>query len=176
MRGSATCLGLALWLLTGCGGAQTPSGPARIADGSQVLVTGLGATVLVPAGYTFFDSATWLLDLSPTERVVLHVERSPEPEQGYEGAVDERIKQMDREGEAGVERDEWVKLDDLDGRMIEAIELRRRPPGALWLVVTGAEDGMYTASAAGPAAVLRQRRTEIEGFLRSLRIPRVPGK
>lgn len=163
-------LSLLLTSLSACGGPQGVGRSSVRTDGSRIGLPGMRASVQVPKGFEVVDDRTWVQKLGQDRGVILRVHQQPEPPEGADRHVDKLIQDLEKQGEAGVETDRTVPLGDLDGRLVQAIELRRRPPAALWLVVAVAEDGLYTVSVAGPADELRKRRTEFEGFLQSLRV------
>lgn len=132
------------------------------------------------------DPQTWALPLGsadpvPGQALFLRLQVTPEPEGGATAHVNRLLADIERQGQAGVLRDQVVALGDLDGRLIEAADLPpttrgQGNPQALWLVVVVAEDGMYTASATGPAAELKARRPLLEAFLLSVRVAAPGGK
>lgn len=163
---------LAMPALTAC------SAPATLdalptADGAPVRVpVGIQTTVTVqpPKGVRVVDPQSWVWQLGQDRAILLRVQQNPEPDGGVKAFFDSQIEALNREGSAGIERDEVVMLGDLEARLVQAVELRGQPATALWLIVTGAEDGMYIASAAAPIDVMRSKSKEVLAFLTSLRI------
>ena len=142
-----------------------------LSTGERVPIEGTSASIVVPRGYAKLDAGTWGLELERGRAVLLKVQRVPEPEIGAQTYVDQIVAAMHSQGNEDLERDEAVTLGDLRGRLLEAVELRGNEPASLWLVVLVAEDGMYTATVAGPAVEVRSKRAELEAFLTSLRVP-----
>ncbi len=159
-------ISLLLALQCACGAAQ---GAARHADGKRHAVAGTKVSVEVPAGYLIGEGMNWGSD-TPQGAILLTVRRQAEPAQGLKAYADQYIQQTQKSGLADIEYDKIVPLGDLEGRLIQAIELNRDNPAAIWLMLTLAEDGLYAAAASGPAAALLVRRQELETFLKSLRI------
>lgn len=158
-------------LVAACSGAQVASvDQLPKADGQRHTLPGSRASIVIPKDFRIADATTWIWPLGQERNVIVHVQRAQEPEMGAMAWLDKTVADMEKQGAAGVERDQRVLLGDLDGRLLEAIELRSKPPNALWQLMTVAEDGMWTVTAAGPADALRQRRTVVEAFLLSLRI------
>jgi hypothetical protein len=146
---------------------------APVADGQRVTVP-IGTLNQVslepPKGARRLDPQTWLWSSGPDQAVVLRVQQNPEPEGGTTAYVDRQLAVIHEGGDAGVERDERMQLGDLEARRVHAVELRKQPPAALWLVIATAEDGMFVISAAGPRDLLRTRSRELDAFLASVRI------
>ena len=166
----------AAWLsaltLACCLGCSAPQVlPPEIATGDRVGIAGTSATIAVPRGFSRIDAQSWGLEVEHGRVVLLRVQRAEEPPAGAEAHVDDLVAEINRLGQEGIERDEHVALGDLQGRMIQAVQLRGEEPASLWLMVLVAEDGMYTASAVGPASDIRRLRPELETFLKSLRVP-----
>lgn len=157
-------------VLLACGGAAPRADAPVSATATRRSVTGAPGHVEIPAGYAAAGPMTWTRKTAQGP-VILHVAVQSEPAEGADAELDRRLRALEREGEAGVERDERITLGDLDARLVHTVTLRAAPPLGLWLVVTAAEHGMYVVSAAGPRAALRAHQPEIEGFLRSLRVP-----
>lgn len=162
-----------IWLALGlCAACSAPQQvPPQLATGERVPIPDTAASIVVPRGFAKLDDGTWGIEVDRGRAVVLKVQRAAEPEVGAQAHVDRLIADMHRQGNEDLERDELVPLGDLQGRMLQAVELRGEEPASLWLMVVVAEDGMYTATVAGPALELRRKRQELEGFLKSLRIP-----
>ncbi len=160
-------------VILGCSGAQvlTPV-PEDLpkADGQRHSLANSRASLQAPVPFRVVDATTWVLPLAPGSGILVHVQRVQEPAEGAMGHLDKMIADLQRQGEADVERDEKILLGDLDGRFVRALELRAKPAKGLWMVVTVAEDGMYTVTAAGPLTALRERQALLESFLLSLRV------
>lgn len=146
-----------------------------VTTGGRRTLPAAPGSVEVPPGLRIVDPQTWALPLPDGKVIGLRLQRLPDPDGGAMAQVDKLIRQMEKTGQAGVERDAVVQLGDLEGRLVQAVDLGKEDPQALWLVVAVAEDGVYTASVAGPATEVRSRRGMLEGFLLSLRVP-VPGR
>lgn len=159
-------------VLACCLGCSAPQvAPPEIATGERIGIPGTSATIAVPRGFARIDPLSWGMEVENGRVVLLRVQRAEEPAAGAEAHVDDLVAEINRLGQEGIERDEHVALGDLQGRMIQAVELRGEEPASLWLVIVIAEDGMYTASAVGPATDVRRMRPELERFLMSLRVP-----
>lgn len=175
MRSLRSCAGvlarsclilLLVAVLCACGAAQ---GRNKQADGTRHTVAGTRVSVEVPKGYLIGEGMNWG-SATPEGAILLTVRRQAEPAEGMKAYADQYIKQTQKSGLADIEYDKTVPLGDLEGRLIQAIELNRDHPAAIWLMLTLAEDGLYAAAASGPAAALLVRRQELETFLKSLRI------
>lgn len=160
-----------------CAGPQVAA-PIMEATGERTAVP-IGRANAVsaapPKGAKVVDAQTWLIAVGPDRGVVLRVHRGEIPEGGAVPYVDSLLKALGKSGQAGVERDEPVKLGDLDARAVEAVELRNKPAMALWLMVAEAEDGLYTATAYGQRDDLRSQAATVRAFLTSLRVDRPDG-
>jgi hypothetical protein len=147
------------------------AGPAANSDKATGDRVDIGpASVVPPKGWRKLETLGWMLPLDEYRALVLRVNRIQEPDQGADAHVDQLLADVRKSGTADVEADRNVMLGDLDGRLIQTVETQGSDPQALWLIVALAEDGLYTASAVGPAAEMHKRRTEIEAFLLSLRV------
>jgi len=153
-------------VLCACGAAQSGT---KQADGARHTVAGTRVSIEVPKGYLIGEGMNWGTD-TPQGGILLTVRRQAEPAEGMKAYADQYIKQTQKSGLADIEYDKTVPLGDLEGRLIQAIELNRDHPAAIWLMLALAEDGLYAAAASGPAAALLVRRQELETFLKSLRI------
>lgn len=166
-------LGATLALMLACSGGQvlTPS-PDNLprADGQRHAVAGSRASLEIPKEFRIVDATTWLLPLGPNAGILAHLQRAQEPADGAMAQLDRAIAELQKQGEADVERDERVILGDLDARLLQALELREKPAKGLWMIVTAAEDGMYTLTVAGPVAEMRTRQAILEPLLLSLRV------
>jgi len=154
---------------TACSAAQQV--PPQLATGERVPIEGTTASIVVPRGFAKLDEGTWGIEVDRGRTIVLKVQRTMEPVSGAQAHIDHLVADMHRQGNEDLERDAWVPLGDLQGRMLQVVELRGEEPASLWLIVLVAEDGLYTATATGPAVELRSKRLELEGFLKSLRVP-----
>jgi hypothetical protein len=152
-------------LLLACSGGQvlttSPEDLPR-ADGQRHAVAGSRASLEVPKDFRIVDPTTWLVPLGSDQGILAHLQRTQEPAEGAMVQLDNAIAALQKQGEADVERDEHVLLGDLDARLVQALELREKPAKALWMVVTAAEDGMYTLTLAGPVAEMRKRGAMLE--------------
>lgn len=180
-----TFLALTLWLVgwaAGCSSAQQLDDLPR-SDGGRVLVP-IGelvqVTVTPPKGSRVVDFQTWINPLGQDRVLLYRVWRGPTPEGGAQAAVDRALADIGREGQAGVERDDRVYLDDLEARLVRVTDLKGQPPTSLWMILAEAEDGLYTASVLGQLDDVRKAEKENIAFLKSLRIlapvgaPRTP--
>lgn len=127
-------------------------------------------TFAPPKGWKQVEDQTWALSLGQDRVLLMRANLSAEPEGGLDGFIDQQLKEVGKLGQGGAERDERVMLDDLEGRLLKVVDLKNRPPVALWMVAAVAEDGLYTATVLGPLDDLRKRGDEVEKALRSLRI------
>lgn len=172
----------ALWL-AGCSGAETANLPTT--DGRAVtvpLATTQHVRVTPPKGCKVAQPDLWVCQHGPDRVTILRVARLAEPEDGSDAYLDRLVRDLGKNGQADVERDERIALGDLEARRIDAVALREKPPTAIWLVAVAAEDGLYTVSVAGLASDLRDKSKDYDAFLQSLRIttasgatPRQPG-
>jgi hypothetical protein len=167
---------LALWALVGAVGCSSAPQLASIeqlpaADGQRHPISGSQASLVVPRDFRIVEPTTWVWPLGQNRAIVLRVQRAQEPEAGLQATLDAQVRAIEQQGEAGIERDQMVPVGDLEGRLLEAVELRRRPPQARWVLTVLAEDGVYTLSLDGEAEELRRRQTVLEATLRSLRVP-----
>lgn len=165
-----------LSVLVGCGGPEAPTLPTT--DGRPVtvpLASTLQVRVAVPKGCKVLDGSLWACQHGPDRVALLRVARQQEPDEGTDAYLDKLVRDLGKNGQAGVERDERVALGDLEARRIDAVALREKPATAIWLLAAAAEDGLYTASVAGAAGDLREKAKEYEAFLLSLRITTASG-
>lgn len=159
--------------VTACSGGQVLTDSAEDlpkADGQRHSIANSRASIQPPVEFRVVDATTWVLPLSREAGILVHLQRAQDPAEGAMAHLDKVIADLQKQGEADVERNESITLGDLDGRFVQALELRAKPAKALWMVVTVAEDGMYTVTAAGPVAALRERQALLESFLLSLRV------
>ncbi|MBM4345359.1 MAG: hypothetical protein FJ100_18465 [Deltaproteobacteria bacterium] len=160
-----------------CAGPQVQ--PAIAETSGARLGVAIGRTNSVsaapPKGARIVDAQTWLVPVGADRGIVLRVHRGEVPEGGSGPYVDSLLLALGKAGQAGVERDEPLRIGDLDGRAVEAVELRNRPAMALWLVLAEAEDGLYTATAYGQRDDLRSQAAMVRAFLSSLRVERPDG-
>ena len=165
----ATGFTVATWA---CSGQIAPQPLPEVSGGRLVVPIGQSNVVsaVPPKGCKIIDDQTWLWPLGQDRGIVMRVHRSETPPGGTKPYVDSLIGALGKTGQAGLERDEQLRLGDLDARAVEATELRNKPAMALWLVIAEAEDGLYTATAYGERDDLRRKSSEIRGFLSSLRV------
>lgn len=162
---------VSLLIVSACSAPQLPepqftSGqPLTLPLGAQNL-----ATIAPPKGCQIADAQTWAWLLGQDRAIIFRLHRGNVPEGGGEAYVNSLLQALGKSGEAGVERDEPLKLGDLDARAIEAVELRKKPAMALWMVVAEAEDGLYSATAYGERDDLQRKAKEVRAYLASLRI------
>ena len=161
-----------LWLPMCSSAAPVPSVEQLVAaDGQRHAIAGSRATLVVPKDFRVVDPTTWVWPLGQDRGIVLHVQRSQEPEAGMQATIDAQVRAIEQQGEAGIERDKMVPVGDLEGRLVQAVELRKRPAHARWVLSVLAEDGVYTLTLDGEADELRRRQTVLDALLRSLRVP-----
>ena len=161
--------------ITACGGPTIVS-EAQLDDvhfvaGEKQQVRGEPITLLVPKPFERAADHGWVAKLNGTPFALLRVDvLRPLPEQGMDAILNQRVRAIRKAGVAGVLRDERVQLGDLDGRLIEAVELVGDRREALLLVATETEDGLVTATLALPATMLKREGDVLRAALRSLRV------
>ncbi len=167
-----TALVLLVALLLGCSSPDTLD-DRPVADGQRLTVPiGLTnqATVIPPKGTKRIDLQTWVQQLGQDRLLLYRVHRAAAPEGGLQSAVDAALSELGKQGQGGVERDSTLVLGDLDARHIRATDLKANPPTSLWMVLTEAEDGLYTALVLGQLDDVRKFEQQNMDFLTSLRI------
>lgn len=127
-------------------------------------------TLAPPKGWKQVEHQTWALPLGQDRVLLMRANLGPEPEGGLDAYIDGQLRELGKLGQGGAERDERIALDDLEARAVKVVDLRNKPPVALWMVAVVAEDGLFTATALGPLDDLRKRGDEVDKALRSLRI------
>ena len=161
--------------LAACSGAGPVVLDLPRTDGERHPLLGAPhASVAVPKDLEVVAPLTWVWQ-TPDGPLLLGVRRNQEPREGMHAALDREIRQMQAGGEADVMADHLVQLGDLEGRLVEATTTKKdAPPTALWLLLCGAEDGLYALSVAGPTVAMGERRKDLQAFLTSLRVATPP--
>lgn len=144
---------------------------AHFAAGEVQQVRGEPITLAVPKGFERASDHGWLAKVRGRPVAALRVDVvRPVPEQGMDAILDQRVREIRKAGVAGVLRDERVELGDLDGRLVEAVELVGDHRSALVLVATETEDALVTATLALPATMLKREGEMLRAALRTLRV------
>jgi len=151
----------------GCSPAALPA----LAAGPELRLDKLPLRLRVPAGLERVDSATWILRNARGEmRLAFKVSAQASPPDGSELHLKKVLRDTDKRGEVVVTATQEIPLDDLTGHFVEARSLRSDPAIGLILVVTEAEDGLYTVVAAGALEVIDASREVLRGAVKSLRV------
>lgn len=170
-RLAALLLALATALTTACSSPQETALPTTTGERLTVPIGRQNQVTLAPPkGWKQVEAQTWALPLGQDRILLLRANLGSEPEGGLDVYIDNQLKELGKLGQGGAERDERLVLDDLEARLLKVVDLRNKPPVALWMVAALAEDGLVTVSALGPLDDLRKHGEEIEKALRSLRI------
>lgn len=155
----------------GCGQQVMPDFP--VVNGER-LTAPIGilnqVTLSPPKGWQQIEPQTWALALGQDRVLVMKANLATGIEGGADSYVDKQLHEIGKLGQGGTERDERVKLGDLDARLIRVVDLRNRPPVGLWMMAADAEDGLFTLTVLGPLDDLRKHGAAIETSLQSLRI------
>ncbi len=168
-------LGLFWIATTACGAVQTASTPLdvekiQVEAGERRSIPGTGASIEIPKPFERKADRVFVLQHRGQVVALLTVELHELGEQDPEALVDKRLEAVRRSGMAGVLRDERVELGDLDGRLIEAIDLVGAQRNAMLMVAVESERGLVLAQIVAPLALLKARREPLEAALRSLRV------
>ncbi len=162
-------------VVSACSGPQvaTESDLDRVhfEAGERQQVRGEPITLVVPKPFERAADHGWVAKVNGRPVALLRVDCvRPVPEQGMDAILDQRVREIRKAGVAGVLRDERVVLGDLDGRLVEAVELVGDQRNALLLVATETEDALVTATIAVPATVLKREGDVLRAALRTLRV------
>lgn len=162
-----------------CGGPQVATesqlDQVHFTDGEQQQVRGEPITLRVPKPFERAADHGWVAKIQGTPFAMLRIDvLRPLPEEGMDAILDQRVRAIRKAGVAGVLRDEKVSLGDLDGRMIEAVELVGDQRGALLLLATETEDGLVTATLALPATLLKREGAVLRAALLTMRVAEPP--
>ncbi|MEY3012001.1 MAG: hypothetical protein RIT45_736 [Pseudomonadota bacterium] len=168
-------LGLVLSAATACGAVQTTPTPLdvdkiTVERGERSSIPGTGASLEIPKPFERKADRVFVLQHRGQVVALLTVELHQLGDQDPEAVIDKRIEAVRRSGMAGILRDERVELGDLDGRLIEAIDLVGAQRNAMLLVAVESERGLVLAQIVAPVALLKARRAPLEAALRSLRV------
>ncbi len=173
--------GASLALLCACAtAAATP--PPRIdtawlefRDGPRQTITGTDVSLEVPAPFERASDRVFWVRKDGQVLALLQIEvLDPAPEHGADGVVDAKTREVRRTGVGGVVRDEPVELGDLDGRLVEIIEVVGVERGALLMLATETERALVVATLAVPAAVHARSVETLRRALLSLRVVAAP--
>lgn len=156
---------------SGCGQQVLPDFPKVSGERLTAPIGILNqVTLSPPKGWQQIEPQTWALSLGQDRLLVMKANLATGIEGGADSYVDKQLHEIGKLGQGGTERDERVKLGDLDARLIRVVDLRNRPPVGLWMMAADAEDGLFTLTVIGPLDDLRKNSAEIETALNSLRI------
>lgn len=140
-------------------------------DGERHSVVGAPhASLVVPKDCEIYDATTWVWTTGEGP-ILLTLRRQLEPPEGMDAYLDKEIRTVLAGGEVGLSGDTRVNVGDLEGRLLEFNTLRKQvEPTTMWLLVTLAEDGMYTTGVAGPLVAVKDRQKALRAFQLSLRV------
>ena len=155
--------------MMGCSGAEVMEYPH--ADGERHSIVGApNASIIVPKECEIYAPTTWVWP-TPEGPILLTLRSQQEPAEGMDAYLDKEIRATLAGGEVGLAEDKRVMVGDLEGRLLEVNTLRKQDePTSLWMVVTVAEDGMYTTGVAGPLVAMKDRKAALRAFQLSLRV------
>lgn len=164
------CLGA----LPACGGPQLAPPvdveKVRFEPGDRHEIAGTGVSLELPKPFERKADRAFTVVSGGQVVALLTIEVHALGDRDADSLLDARLETMRRSGLAGVLRDERVELGDLDGRLIEAVDLIGAQRNALMLVATEGEQGLIVAQVIAPLALMKARRDAFEEMLRSLRV------
>lgn len=172
---AALVTGLLTAGLGGCAGAQAVPQPidltqVQLERGDRVSVGPAGVSMRVPKPFERRADRAFTLSQGGQIIALLSIEIHPLGDRDGDAALDARLEAIRRSGIAGIVVDEQVELGDLDGRLVEAIDLIGARRSGLLLVAVEAEPGLVIAQVVAPAEVIKHARAELVAALTSLRI------
>lgn len=170
----AAALLLCLASLPACAGPQLAPPvdveKVRFEPGERHEIAGTGVSLELPKPFERKADRAFTAMSGGQVVALLTVEIHALGDRDADSLLDARLETMRRSGLAGVLRDERIELGDLDGRLIEAVDLVGAQRNALMMVATEGEQGLIVAQVIAPVALMKARRDVFEEMLRSVRV------
>ncbi len=169
----------ALWLAalatlcsqTACGAVAVVAPEPTLQPGQRTSIPGMRLSLEIPKPFKRHDDRTWVVRQGDQVHTVMRVAVQKRPEGNVDSWIDQRIVSVGRSGQAGILRNETVKLGDIDGRLIVAQDLHGTSRNGLMQMIAQAEDGLYVVTFAGPVSILRKHGALLVKALRSIEVP-----
>lgn len=174
-------IAVTLALLCACAGAVATQ-PQRVdtawlkfSAGPRQTIIGTSVSLDVPLPFERASDRVFWVRKDGLVLALLQIEVvDPPPELGADGVVEAKMRDVRKSGVGGVVRDEPVELGDLDGRLVEIVEVIGVERGALLLLATDTEQALVVATLAVPAEVHARSAETLRTALRSLRVAAAP--